>query len=165
MEPPAPVAPPALGVVAPPPALDPPLPVVPKGVRVRHSEVFVPGGKLTFTGKSLDAHCHCEAHKHRLECKLDRTVVPRRVVANSIAGRPLGFLLAWLQYGADCPDRDTHTREAGKYVSAAGKFALRWEKRAELRAWAMTQPWYNLITERAKAPDEPDEPGKPTEGE
>ena len=142
--------------------------VVPRALAVRpkprarsgHQHIDVTGGWLVSTGQSLDAHCNLCAHDGPLECKVDRTCVPKRLSPGSLRGRPLGFLLAWLLYGKEHADRASHKRAADlSKLDDADKHALRYEVRARLREWAKLQPWYGLIKEHEKLdPAEPDEP-------
>ena len=60
------------------------------------------------SGMSLDAHCMCDGHGRR-DCKPDRSVKANG--RRKAQGRPLGFLLSWLQVGLWCKgSRDTHVQ-------------------------------------------------------
>ena len=71
----------------------------------------VPGGFIchNITGNSLDAHCGSPDHMNKkTPCRLNRT---RNIPLKGWGGRgrPIGFLLAWLEYHQEWPTRQAHS--------------------------------------------------------
>ena len=129
-------------------------PVGPK--KPPHPDWPVPGGKIIFTGLSLDAHCNIPSHNTERACKLDRTVTP--VSSARGRGRPLGLLVAWLIHGAACIDRVQH-KASIQLKRPEDVAALSPEARQRARAWLQENcPELLHGKERLRVFDEPDEP-------
>ena len=114
-----------VGLAAPAAApLPPPPPPLPSGedirtLRFRHDNPRwkVPGGYIVHNVQrdSLDAHCERACHYVPTNpCRVNRTYCGDYLGRPTARGRPLGFLLAWLEVGCDpdCKSRDAHSRVA-----------------------------------------------------
>ena len=77
----------------------------------------VPGGVIVhnLSADSLDAHCERGCHYMPSNpCRVNRTCSADHLGRPTARGRPIGFLLAWLELGCepDCQSRDAHARVA-----------------------------------------------------
>lgn len=119
--PPPPMAVPPPPAEPPPPPLPPPLEPPPPALPVargprRGGLVAHPAYSVDVRGdgrciirhdtvqKQWGAHCRLPAHGHL--CRLNRTLKER--AGNPAQGRPLGFLLAWLQSAGDFESKEEH---------------------------------------------------------
>ena len=103
-------------------------------------------GKLTYYRQGFFT-CHCN-HPGHIRCVMTRSATSTR---SSTRGRPLGFLLAWLKKGEDCPDKASH-RLAENWPTLSERQAARTEL-------MQTQTGLSLLgCERVPTEDEPEEP-------
>jgi hypothetical protein len=111
----------------------------------------VPGGDLRYNVRTntIVAHCKFEVHG---DCRKNRTCSGGRVGGLGGQGRPIGFLMAWLQRQDQHECRQTHVHVPANLVTHADRVAG--------RHLFMTLPGAQEFSqhERAKRPDEPDEP-------
>ncbi len=126
----------------------------------------VPGGHIVYqvAQGSLDAHCGCDDHVIPSNaCRTNRKsshFVGAKSAHTLAQGRPIGYLLVWLQLGATV-DRLDHDRMSNRKLrTKADCELLSWERRSKARAWAMQQPHLAdlLKKERGCRDGEPDEP-------
>jgi hypothetical protein len=132
---------------------------VPAEKKFRHPSWPVPGGHIVFSGEgTMDAHCSCEAHKCTTNpCRLNRTAEGTGSVCR---GRPLGFLLAWLQLHSKATRQNHSDAGQPKKMTAEDRVALGREIRQRWRMWLNSRPEYRTLVdrERPKGGGEPDEP-------
>ena len=120
--------------------------------------IDVANGRIAwYKNKSaFEAKCTVPSHNISGTCKLSRGCGTRRKGKDglSLGGRPLGFLMAWLQVAHECPDKQSHWSKADwetkltKEVRGACRAALA----ESLDGQAL------LSHEREKQPGEEDEP-------
>jgi hypothetical protein len=126
-------------------------------------------GYILYNENSQSLDAHCARHGTRV-CKADRTVVGhdgvgRMTPSRSAAGRPLGFLIAWLclSYVSDAGQDGLLIHRSGKKCTPAVFNCLKRGDSAErlsARAYAQTTPHLALLLtkERPPRPNEPLEP-------
>ena len=84
-------------------------------------------GELKFDHKLKYLAAHCPYHAN---CRCNRTL--KANARNKAAGRPIGFLLAWLAAGRKFKSQKKHS----KFATKIHKKELSFDRRAELRFWA-----------------------------
>ena len=120
-----------------------------------YGEVFLEhGGRIAYhlSNEAFEAHCDNPAHGH---CVMTRTAKGR--VSNTgetVAGRPLGFLSAWLQMGRDCPDKANHWSKAAWSANLTHEARVAAREAFKRRAGAELM----LAVERPVQEGEPEEP-------
>ena len=107
---------------------------LPAGIaaKIARASWKVPGGVIKFSGMSMVATCTNPLHAEKGNpCRISRLVNSKN--AESLRGRPLGFLLAWL--AMDCADRALHINAVSrkKMTIADGVFLNNFERRSTLR--------------------------------
>ena len=161
--PPAP-HPPAVRDDAPAPSTD--CAATPARLLGGHPHFKVPHGHIVFeAGRNflrLGAHCTCDDHKHPTNpCRLNRSCEKDQRDPKHPRGRPLGFLLAWLEAAHSKLDRDAHFRmSVKKHMTPEDKEALSYERRLRARLKAMEDPNLSVLfgLERAQRTGEGLEP-------
>ena len=125
-----------------------------------HPHWIVPGGYLVYSRSQFTAVCSTH-HDHKNPCRASRTVDPSERTSLKGAGRPLGFLLAWLQAGPlmAAATRNQHHDTSNKAVALV-RYPL--AVREACREWLSNQPFAEelLSKERPRrlAAGEPAEP-------
>ncbi len=168
----------AAGATPPPPLPPPPIPPPPEPLRegfddepprrrrrkgVDDPEVEagiywnVPGGRICFLKDELSAHCNHPPHKDtKNPCRLNRTIRPH-AHSKYAQGRPLGYLLAWLEDQARHPHRTSHNR-VRLQNTAEDLGAVSYERRLACRVKLGNRYPDLLAKERAAYPSEGPEP-------
>ena len=126
----------------------------------RLSQWQVPGGTITLNAGVLIATCGCAEHKLSMNpCRLQRTVSPKGNAPK--IGRPLGFLLSWLQlqHCGRHPFQEPHTQAAcRKGASELDKSDLDVAARMHWRQYLKDNGFDDLLAcERPCRLGEPDE--------
>ena len=151
------------------PASAVPVPVVPAAIvpiaavselpwmpfKSKHPFWQVPGGHIVFHLGRLDAHCGFEGtHKNKINpCRLGRTCTeaPSRRGAQ---GRPLGFLLAWLNVAHKYGDDKRHKNGTkAAQMCVADYDNLSFEVRNKWRMWLNEQTSQEFVDLREKERD------------
>jgi hypothetical protein len=121
------------------------------GLRARAEiEVRVPGGRLVYYRRFGRVAAKCGVH---VDCSVSRTLTASPLPSRAGQGRPLAFLLAWLDAGSDetaYPDRNAHVHICSPCLE------IRQRARAAYAADPDVGPFFPL--EREQRPGEPDEP-------
>ena len=119
------------------------------GDKRAHDSWIVTGlGSLHYDSKkqTLSAHCSMDDHGGKCHCNKQLTVGTKALGG----GRPLGFLFCWLSGPHDNPhawhDHKSHRELAERHNRYHPD--LQWEKRNQLRLWAMDQPELTSFVER-----------------
>ncbi len=122
----------------------------------------VPGGTLKFDLKQnvLSAHCGVDCHQEEQnECRCRRTLSARLGSTSSAQGRPVGFLMAWLQDQHRHPDGLSHGNlgRRGRPQSSDDRAAM--TKQIRMAARYLLDPEHPVFRlERDRWPGEDDEP-------
>ena len=114
----------------------PPPPALPKakgraaGVRQRaFSSLILEHGRITYyvNKNAFEATCNNPSHGLSGACVLSRTANGRRRGNRIAGGRPVAFLAAWLQLGAQCNSKEEHWDRARwqEHLSHANRSSVR----------------------------------------
>eukprot|EP00971_Amphidinium_carterae_P333415 6468159-Amphidinium_carterae.8 len=116
---------------------------------------FCDGGRISYYTSKDCFEAFCDRSSHGTTCTLTRTRKGRmrQGVETSIAGRPLGLLLAWLQRGANCHCKEEHKCPS---VLAGCTYEMRASARAEMMQSSVGRELSSY--ERGKHEEETDEP-------
>lgn len=90
--------------------------------------IQLPHGVIKFYGANLSMEAICSCPGHRARCVKTRTTVAGRRAGQ---GRPLGYLLAWLDMGPTCADGNAHSDV--KSIDVTERRAARRKYNAEVR--------------------------------
>lgn len=139
-----------------PPPPPPPPPAVAAPAHRRHATVLLqaPGGRIGYFESKRSFEAVCENRLHG-RCVLTRTRQSRGLTAEGFpkAGRPVGFLAAWLASGEGLATKEEHWRASCLAPSHAERLALRQAIRDSGDAGKLI-----LSCERPLADGEPEEP-------
>ena len=87
----------------------PPTPAVVPRVPAEAGVVWPEHGRISYHANKDAFEAHC---RHHPQSVLSRTARGKRNKDGLVAGRPLGFMSKWLQWGADCPSKKDHWNAA-----------------------------------------------------
>ena len=140
-----------------------------KGLRQEHDSWDVVHPKLGDVGfikydarlGSLSAHCRHEEHDGSNKCRCKRSVLRSQRGRHSCAGRPIGFLLAWLFAAKHVHFQKKHHSFSCRVAQHSKK--MTWKRRREAREWAKQEDSLNTLFEGIERDQDSDEDSEPEE--
>ena len=109
---------------------------------------------------SLSAHCPHDEHDGSNKCRCKRSVL-RSQRGNRSAGRPIGFLLAWLFAAKHFHSQKKHHSLSCRVAQNSKK--MTWEKRKEAREWAKNQDSFKTLFDGIERDQDSDADSEPEE--
>ena len=110
---------------------------------------------------SLSAHCRHDEHDGSNTCRCKRSVLRSQRGIRS-AGRPVGFLLAWLFAAKHFHSQKKHHSLSCKVAKNSKK--MTWKKRKEAREWAKKQDSLKTLCEGIERDQDSDSDSEQEEG-